>query len=55
MEQVEISTHGVQNAEAMFKGCQALKALKLDVSSLTTTKEMFKDATALATLRVTGK
>ena len=55
LEQVEISTHGVQNAEAMFKGCQALKALKLDVSSLTTTKEMFKDATALATLRVTGK
>ena len=55
LEQVEISTHGVQNAEAMFKGCQALKALKLDVSSLTTTKEMFKDTTALATLRVTGK
>lgn len=55
LEQVEISTHGVQNAEAMFKGCQALKALKLDVSSLTTTKEMFKDATALGTLRVTGK
>ena len=55
LEQVEISTHGVQNAEAMFKGCQALKALKLDVSSLTTTKEMFKDATALSTLRVTGK
>ena len=55
LEQVEISTHGVQNAEAMFKGCQALKALKLDVSYLTTTKEMFKDATALATLRVTGK
>ena len=55
LEQVEISTHGVQNAEAMFKGCQALKALKLDVSSLTTTKEMFKDATALATLRFTGK
>ena len=55
LEQVEISTHGVQNAEAMFKGCQALKALKLDVSSLTTTKEMFKDATALATLRITGK
>ena len=55
LEQVEISTVGVQNAEAMFKGCQALKALKLDVSSLTTTKEMFKDATALATLRVTGK
>ena len=55
LEQVEISTHGVQNAEAMFKGCQALKALKLDISSLTTTKEMFKDATALATLRVTGK
>ena len=55
LEQVEISTPGVQNAEAMFKGCQALKALKLDVSSLTTTKEMFKDATALATLRVTGK
>ena len=55
LEQVEISTHGVQNAEAMFKGCQALKALKLDVSSLTTTKEMFKDTTALGTLRVTGK
>ena len=55
LEQVEISTHGVQNAEAMFKGCQALKALKLDVSSLTTTKEMFKDTTALSTLRVTGK
>lgn len=55
LEQVEISTHGVQNAEAMFKGCQALKALKLDVSSLTTTKEMFKDAIALGTLRVTGK
>ena len=55
LEQVEISTHGVQNAEAMFKGCQALKALKLDVTSLTTTKEMFKDATALSTLRVTGK
>ena len=55
LEQVEISTHGVQNAEAMFKGCQALKALKLDVSSLTTTKEMFKDATALGTLRFTGK
>ena len=55
LEQVEISTHGVQNAESMFKGCQALKALKLDVSSLTTTKEMFKDATALSTLRVTGK
>ena len=55
LEQVEISTPGVQNAEAMFKGCQALKALKLDVSSLTTTKEMFKDATALGTLRVTGK
>ena len=55
LEQVEISTHGVQNAEAMFKGCQALKALKLDVSSLTTTKEMFKDATALGTLRITGK
>ena len=55
LEQVEISTHGVQNAEAMFKGCQALKALKLDVSSLTTTKEMFKDVTALSTLRVTGK
>lgn len=55
LEQVEISTHGVQNAEAMFKGCQALKALKLDVSSLTTTKEMFKDATALSTLRFTGK
>ena len=55
LEQVEISTHGVQNAEAMFKGCQALKALKLDVSSLTTTKEMFKDATALSTLRVAGK
>ena len=55
LEQVEISTHGVQNAEAMFKGCQALKALKLDVSSLTTTKEMFKDATALSTLRATGK
>ena len=55
LEQVEISTHGVQNAEAMFKGCQALKALKLDISSLTTTKEMFKDTTALATLRITGK
>lgn len=55
LEQVEISTHGVQNAEAMFKGCQALKALKLDVSSLSTTKEMFKDATALGTLRFTGK
>ena len=55
LEQVEISTHGVQNAEAMFKGCQALKALKLDVSSLTTTKEMFKDTTALGTLRFTGK
>ena len=55
LEQVEISTHGVQNAEAMFKGCQALKALKLDVSSLTTTKEMFKDVTALGTLRFTGK
>lgn len=55
LEQVEISTPGVQNAEAMFKGCQALKALKLDVSSLTTTKEMFKDTTALSTLRVTGK
>ena len=55
LEQVEISTPGVQNAEAMFKGCQALKALKLDVSSLTTTKDMFKDATALGTLRVTGK
>ena len=55
LEQVEISTHGVQNAESMFKGCQALKALKLDVSSLTTTKEMFKDATALGTLRFTGK
>ena len=55
LEQVEISTPGVQNAEAMFKGCQALKALKLDVSSLTTTKEMFKDTTALGTLRFTGK
>ena len=55
LEQVEISTHGVQNAESMFKGCQALKALKLDVSSLTTTKEMFKDTTALGTLRFTGK
>lgn len=55
LEQVEISTRGVQNAEAMFKGCQALKALKLDVSSLTTTKEMFKDTTALGTLRFTGK
>ena len=55
LEQVEISTPGVQNAEAMFKGCQALKALKLNVSSLTTTKEMFKDTTALSTLRLTGK
>ncbi len=36
-------------------GCQALKALKLNVGSLATTKDMFKDATALSTLRLSGK
>lgn len=55
LNNVEITTTGLQNAEGMFKNCKALGSLSLNVSALTNAKDMFYGATALTTLKLEGE